>query len=397
MSYVGTRLLVYTSLFPSTARPQHGIFIETRLHKLIAYGAVAARVVAPVPWFPFSHPRFGARAKMAQTPRALVREGVQVVYPRYPLIPKLGMNTAPATQAWGARAAVRSAVREFAPQLIDAHYFYPDGVAALAHARDTKLPLVISARGTDINLISSFDAPRARMLAAAREARALIAVSNALRDKMIDIGMPREKIHVLRNGIDGERFSPQDRIAARRALGIPDSAKQVIACVGNIVPEKGTDRVLNAVLTLPDVFGVFAGDGALRLQLEERARTLGAGARVKFLGSLPQTALAQVYSAADVMVLASQREGWPNVVLEAMACGTPVVASDVGAVREMITHEGVGRVVPAGNQDALNAAIIAVLKQAPDRLATRAHALGYDWASIIQAQSALYADIAAGA
>jgi glycosyltransferase involved in cell wall biosynthesis len=163
------------------------------------------------------------------------------------------------------------------------------------------------------------------------------------------------------------------------------------------VPEKGTDRVLNAVLTLPDVFGAFAGDGALRLQLEERARTLGAGGRVKFLGSLPQTALAQVYSAADVMVLASQREGWPNVVLEAMACGAPVVASDVGAVREMITHEGVGRVVPAGNQDALNTAIISVLKQAPDRLATRAHALGYDWASIIQAQSALYADIAAGA
>lgn len=393
---MGTRLLVYSALFPSVARPQHGIFIETRLKKLIAQEGIEARVVAPVPWFPFAHPRFGARAKMAQTPRIDTRDGVRVAYPRFPLIPKFGMHTAPATQAWGARESVAHVIKDFAPQVLDAHYFYPDGVAAAQLAQAFNLPLVISARGTDINLISTFPKPHEKMLAAARQARALIAVSSALRDTMVNIGMPREKIHVLRNGIDGKRFAPVDRVAARRALGVPDTAKHVIACVGNVVTEKGTDRVLNAVITASNTFGIFAGDGALRAELEERARTLGAANRVKFLGSVPQTRLPEIYSAADVMVLASQREGWPNVVLESMACGAPVVASDVGAVREMITHDGVGRVAPVGVQAALNAAIAEVFVQAPDRAAVRAHALQYDWASIVKAQAALYADIAAG-
>jgi glycosyltransferase involved in cell wall biosynthesis len=177
---------------------------------------------------------------------------------------------------------------------------------------------------------------------------------------------------------------------------VPENAKHIIACVGNIVTEKGTDRVLNAVLKLPDTFGVFAGDGVLREELEARARALGAGSRVRFLGSVAQSALAHVYSAADVMVLASQREGWPNVVLEAMACGAPVVACDVGAVREMVTHDRVGRVVRTNDQDALDAAIVSVLAQSPDRNEIRQHALQYDWASIVRAQAALYADIAAG-
>ncbi len=393
---MSTRLLTYTALFPSTSRAQHGIFIETRLKRLIQNEGIAARVVAPVPWFPSAHPRFGARAKMAATPTYDVRNGVSVHYPRYPLLPKIGMSTAPQMQAWGSRRSVARAVVEFAPQIIDAHYFYPDGVAAAAHARQHGLPLVISARGSDINLVGQFETPRAKMLAAANQASALIAVSSSLRDAMIALGMNAQKIHVLRNGIDGQQFSMQPQHTAREALGIPESAASVIVSVGNLVSEKGSDLALEAIIAQPFSFGIFAGDGALRPALEARAREAGCSARVKFLGSVAQSQLVQVYSAADVTVLASKREGWPNVVLEAMVCGSLVVASDVGAVREMVTHEGVGRVVAHSDQHALNDAIKAALTQKVDRQYVRNHALAYDWASVTRAQAALYADVAAG-
>ncbi len=392
---MSTSLLTYTALYPSSARPQHGIFIETRLSRLVANEGIRAQVVAPVPWFPSAHPRFGAWAKMASTPARDVRNGIEIHYPRYPLIPKMGMNSAPALQAWGSRAAMQFAVQKSAPKVLDAHYFFPDGVAAAAHAHALHLPLIISARGSDINLISQFATPRALMLRAAKEAHALIAVSTSLREAMIAIGMPAHKILVLRNGIDGERFCLRDQAQSRAAIGMPANTTRVIACVGNLVPEKGSDRVLEALIATPDTHAVFAGDGAMRAQLEARAREAGVAERVLFLGSVPQAQLVDVYNAADVLVLASLREGWPNVVLEAMACGAPVVASDVGAVREMIVNDSVGRVVSASSQPELNTAIADVLRMPVHREAVRAHALTYDWASVTRAQAALYADVAA--
>jgi teichuronic acid biosynthesis glycosyltransferase TuaC len=208
------------------------------------------------------------------------------------------------------------------------------------------------------------------------------------------LGMDGEKIHTLRNGIDGVRFHMKDRVTSRAALGVPDSARRVLACVGNIVAEKGTDRVLEAVVADPALYAVFAGDGGMRASLEARVREARCQARVKFLGSVPQTTLVDVYNVADVAVLASQREGWPNVVLEAMACGCPVVASDVGAVREMITNDTVGKIVSATSQIELNEGIASVLVQCVDRSAIRAHALTFDWASVTREQAALYANVA---
>ena len=149
------RTLLFSTLYPSSERPGHGIFVETRLRELLKTGRVETRVMAPVPWFPWRSTRFVERAAMARTPRRETRHGIDVQHPRYALLPKLGMSSAPLALALGARRAVQRLLDEgFDFDLIDAHYCYPDGVAAALLARWFKKPLVITARGSDVNLIA---------------------------------------------------------------------------------------------------------------------------------------------------------------------------------------------------------------------------------------------------
>ena len=155
------KLLTFTTLYPNAIQPHHGVFVENRLRHLIASGEVTSRVLAPVPWFPFRNPRFGQYADFARVPDEEERHGIRISHPRFGLIPKIGMTLAPHLLYRAARreaARIRSSGYEF--DVIDAHYFYPDGVAAAMLARDLDKPLVITARGTDLNLIPKYAAPR---------------------------------------------------------------------------------------------------------------------------------------------------------------------------------------------------------------------------------------------
>ncbi len=383
------RVLTVTSLFPSDARPRHGIFVETRLARLAATGAVEARVVAPVPWFPIDARWCGRYAEYARTPRTAERGGLAVRYPRYFMLPAVGMGFQPDAMAGAALRAVRAFAAEgYDCDVIDAHYFYPDGVAAAAVARRLGKPYTITARGSDINLIGGMAGPRRRMLAAARGAAALIAVSEALRDRMGALGMPVERIAVLRNGVDARLFAPTERGAAREAFALPADAP-VLACVGNLVREKGVDLFVDAVARMPGVYGVVVGEGPERASLIARAARLGIGLRMRFVPNMPQSRLRLVYGAADALVLASSREGWPNVVLEALACGTPVVATRVGGVPEILTTPAAGRFAAERTAKGIADAAAALLAAPPPRAAVRAHALGFDWDTVARAQVAL--------
>jgi glycosyltransferase involved in cell wall biosynthesis len=170
-----------STLFPSSVRPGHGIFVATRLRQLLATGAVEAKVVAPVPWFPFRHERFGDYSRMARTPAHEKGDGFEAWYPRYLLPPKIGMTVAPLALAIGAAPTLRRLIRRgFDFDVIDAHYYYPDGVAAALLARHFGKRLVITARGSDINLIAGHELPRRMMRWASKIADASIAVSRAL-------------------------------------------------------------------------------------------------------------------------------------------------------------------------------------------------------------------------
>ncbi len=386
MNTVRMSSLVFSTLYPSAARPSYGIFVETRLRHLLASAEISAKVLAPVPWFPFTAQSFGTYARFAVTPRREQRYGIDIYHPRYLMIPKVGMRLQPFTLAACALNATRrllAAGHRF--DVIDAHYLYPDGVAACRVAAELGKPFVMTARGSDVNLIAQrFPIARQWILEAIGKAFRVITVSRALKEALSSLGVPEERITVLRNGVDLERFQPVPKETARKELGLSNSP--VVVSVGNLVPEKGHDIVIDAVSRLPDVTALVVGEGPLRGALTALVNRLGLGARVRLLGSMPQQHLPTVYSAADVVVLASSREGWPNVVLEAMACGTPVVAANVGGVPEIVAEPAVGCLVRERSGAAFAEALRAVLANPPRSEAVRAYAEGFSWDATTRGQ-----------
>jgi len=388
------RVLTFTTLFPNAERPGFGVFVENRLRKLVASGAVEARVVAPVPWFPLRSSAFGRYATLARVPAREVRHGIEVHHPRYLAIPKIGTGVAPRLLAVGALAPLKAiSGAGFEPDLIDAHYFYPDGVAAVRLAAALGKPVTITARGTDLNLIADRPGPRRRIQWAAANADGLITVCRALKDKLVALGVEAERVRVLRNGVDLDLFRPVEREEARRRFGIEGPT---LVSVGYLIARKGHDLTIRALGALSDAVSlVIAGEGPERRQLEALARSLGLGTRVRFLGNVAHEALPALYSAAEAMVLASSREGWANVLLEAMACGTPVVATNIWGTPEVVTAPAAGRLADARTPQAIAAAITALLADPPDRAATRAYAEGFDWRATTEGQIALFREILA--
>jgi teichuronic acid biosynthesis glycosyltransferase TuaC len=388
------KLLTFSTLYPNAEKPGHGIFVETRLRHLVATGEVETRVVAPVPWFPFQHARFGQYATFARIPPNETRSGIQIVHPRYPAIPKIGMSIAPFLLAQAVKPAIGRIIDEgYDFDLIDAHYFYPDGVAAALLGKYFNKPVVITARGTDISLIPQFHFPRRWILWAAEHAHGLITVCNALKDELIGLGISANRITALRNGVELQLFHPVDRSTVRAALGM---AGFTLLSVGNLVPLKGHDLTISALPLLPDVRLFIAGNGPERRNLESLAQSLNVADRVTFLGSLPQSSLKNYYGAADALVLASSREGWANVLLESMACGTPVIASNVWGTPEVVAAPAAGMLMSNRSPDGIAAAVQSMQRHYPDRATTRHYAEKFSWDETSVGQLRMFREIMKG-
>jgi len=373
------RTLLFSTLFPSSVRPRHGIFVETRLRHLLISEKVESRVIAPVPWFPFRHPLFGDYAKHAAAPHYEMRNGIHIGHPRYLLLPKIGMSLAPYALARSGLAAAQHLIADgYDFDLIDSHYFYPDGVAATMIGKALGKPVVITARGSDINLISLYEKPRELILQAARDCAAMITVSAALKETIVGFGGAGQKITVLRNGVDLDLFRPQERQSARSSFGMRDHYF-AIASVGNLIELKGHHLVIEALKQIPDAALYIAGTGAEEANLRALAKRLKLAERVTFLGPLTQTQLANLYSAADCLLLASSREGWANVLLEAMACGTPVVATKVGGTPELVSKPAAGVLMHERSPAGIVRGVASLRATLPERAVTRAYAKQYDW------------------
>ena len=387
------RTLLFSSLYPSTVRPIHGIFVETRLRELLKTGQVQAKVVAPVPWFPSKSPRFGEYAQFAATPRFEHRNGLDVHHPRYLLLPKVGMNLAPYTMALGALSTVRRLQREgFDFDLIDAHYYYPDGVAAGLLAKWLGKPFFVTARGTDLNLIPEYPFPRKLILKTASAASGSIGVCKALIDSLEQLGADPVKLHTLRNGVDLERFTPEPRELARQRLGLQTQGPYLLS-VGHLIERKGHHIAIEALVALPGVTLLIAGSGPEERALKSLASRLGVSDRVHWAGVVPQAELRWWYSAADVLTLCSSREGWANVLLEAMACGTPVIATDIWGTSEVVSTEAAGRLMERRDARALADAWQDLMSSMPARPTTRQYAEGFSWDATTQGQRQLFEDV----
>ena len=384
------KVLLFSTLYPSCVRPIHGIFVETRLRELLKTGEVQAKVVAPVPWFPAQAKRFGAYAKFAATPHMEQRNGVEVHHPRYFLLPKVGMNMAPYAMALGALRTIRRLQRQgFDFDFIDAHYYYPDGVAASLLAKWLGKPFVVTARGSDLNLISQYAFPRRLILQAADQAAASIGVCQALMDRLAELGADRSRLNVLRNGVDLERFVPEDRSAARERLGLAKEGRYLLM-VGNLVELKGHHIAIDALAHLPGVTLLIAGAGPGQGALRALANRIGVADRVHWAGVVPQGELKWWYSAADALALCSSREGWPNVLLEAMACGTPVLSTNVSGTPDMVNTPAAGVLMERRDAQTLAEAWAHLFAYLPSREATRAHAETFSWDATTQGQLRLF-------
>lgn len=393
------RVLLFSTLFPSSVRPGHGVFIQTRLHALLhaSEDTVQARVVAPVPWFPFRHARFGTWSHMAATPAAENLSGMPVQHPRYALLPRIGQTMAPFSLALGAWPTLRRLRREgFDFDVIDAHYFYPDGVAAALLARWSRRPLVITARGSDLYVLGKHWLARLAMQWAAGQAQACVGVCRALTDVLRGWGVRDERLHVLPNGVDLQRFTPRPRDAAQVSTGV--TGAPALLCVGNLVAIKGHALAIDALAVLRRTHHAatltLVGDGPAQAALQAQAARLGLQDAVRFVGRVPHDALSDWYSAADLTILPSHSEGWANVLLESMACGVPVISTDVGGSAEVIASPVAGALLHGRDPQELAALILERLATGGDRGAVRQYAEGFGWQRTAQSQLLLLRQVA---
>lgn len=396
------KLLVVTSLYPNSVQTRHGIFVEERLRSLLVSGAVTARVIAPVPWFPLKHPRFGRYADFAAVPAREVRYGIEILHPHYPVVPRIGMTLGPTSMATAVVPAVKQMLSEgYDFDLIDAHYFYPDGVAAARLSRRFQRPVVITARGTDVNKIPEFRVPRRQIMDAARQAVAIITVSRALRDSLIKLGVKEKKITPLRNGVDLERFAPIAPDLARSGLDCTDAEKneRIWLSVGHLVENKGVHVTIRALARAPGVTLLVVGTGPEEARLHTLAARYGVVDRVLFLGHVEHDALPVYFSAADALVLPARTEGMPNVVLEAMACGAAVIATSVGGIPEVVQEPVAGALMRERTSEAVIAAWHTVCQYGIDqhqRDARRAYAQRFSWSDTARGQLTLFRRIVDG-
>ncbi|HEY2445526.1 MAG TPA: glycosyltransferase family 4 protein [Rhizomicrobium sp.] len=384
------RILTFTTLYPGASRPNHGVFVENRLRHLVAETEAQVRVVAPVPWFPWKSSWFGSYGDLGRTPWRETRHGIDIAHPRYPLVPKIGMSLAPASLFAATAKFVGKLQKDWDFDLIDSHYFYPDGVAAVRLGRALKKPVVITARGSDINLIPNYPLPRRMIVSAARHAAGIVAVSQALKNALVDLGISTDRIVVLRNGVDLDMFKPEDRRQVRSALGL---SGRVLLSVGHLIERKGHDITISALPRLPDCSLLIAGEGPERAGLQSLASRLGVTSRVRFLGTVPHAELSAIYSAADIAILCSSREGWPNVLLEAMACGTPVIASPIWGNPEIVCRPEAGILMRERSPQAVAEAVESLFSDLPSREATRAFAEHFSWRETSDGQMRLFKSI----
>ena len=223
----------------------------------------------------------------------------------------------------------------------------------------------------------------------------VVAVSDALRRALLELGIEAGRIVVLRNGVDTEYFRPEPRNKARQAIGLAlPSASRLAVSVGNLVPLKGHDLAIQACTSIPGLHLAIIGRGALEARLRALVRDLGTD-RVHFVPEVEQQRLRSFYSAADLLILASEREGMPNVVIEALACGTPVIATAVGGVPEVVDSPTAGRLVSERTPEVLAHAIVALLAAPPEREDVRAYALRLSWSETVSGLYKVFATVVA--
>jgi len=358
------RVLAITKIFPNAADPLAAPFNRQQFAALRSHCDL--EIMATIPWFPGASlvAKWSSAGRLARVPSRETIHGIDVTHPRTLFVPKLAMAT------WGPlyAASIAPVVAPYRGKVdvVLGTWAYPDGFAAVVAARMLGVPCVVKLHGSDINLIAKEPGPRKLTAWALPKATRVVAVSRALADDVVELGVARDRVAIVMNGVDGELFQPRDRQAARAELGLP--AGPLAVYVGRMKPEKGVLDLGAAwaavVQQVPNATLVVMGDGPQKGELEAVTKPLGE--RVRLVARQPLERVPSYMAAADVLVLPSHSEGTPNVVLEALASGRRVVATAVGGVPDLITSDTLGTLVPPRDPDALARAIAVALREPYD-------------------------------
>jgi len=347
------RILTITTVFPNEVEPQLGIFVKQRMFTVAEMCEL--KVVAPVSWYKFLASNFRISSKEIQ-------KGIKVYHPHFFYIPRFFKSLDGFFFFLSVCNCVQKIKRHFKFDLIDAHFAYPDGFGAVLLSKVLKKPVVVTLRGT-VERLKYHPIIRKQIKWTLKNATNIIAVSDSLKRRAIELGIPGDKITVIRNGIDAKKFHPIDKLEARKKLGLP-IGKKIILSVGGLVERKGFHHVIDILpdvtKEIPNLYYVIVGgktvEGDMTDLLKRKIKDLKLNPYVMLAGPKPHNELIFWYNAADVFCLYSSKEGCPNVILEALACGTPVVASKVGGAPEIIINEDLGFLVD--NKEQLKQALI---------------------------------------
>ena len=371
-------VLLVTNLFPSAREPWRGLFNLRRFNALARFCQV--HVIAPVPaWKRIGHP-----ADFFRVPSGSI-ESVSASYPTSWALPRVAPQWHAAHTYQSIRSHIRDIRENFPFEVVLGAFAYPDAVVASRVAAYAGCPYVVLVMGSDVNDLAERPNLRGPIREALSNASRVVAVSKALQERVRELGVPQERILVQQNGVDGERFHIRDRVATRRALGVPED-EHLVMFVGNLVYEKGPDVLIEALSGVrarssSDVRVVLIGDGSQKQVLLARCLALGIGDRVAFVGRRSPDDVSLWLSASDVLCLPSRREGCPNVVLEALASGRPVVAARVGGVPELLNDRN-GIMVPPDDAGALAEALAQAFARDWNPLELRASVPSLTWQDV---------------
>ena len=365
------KIATFTTVFPNSAEPSLGAFVRTRIHHMAALAEV--RVIAPVAWITYSGGSPKLRGHVGQAAGNLA----PVEHPRW-LYPPLAGALNPFLLFLQSLPAVLRLRRRFPFQVIDAHFSHPDGTAAALLAACLRVPFTVTLRGVEVEH-GQHRLRRTSMRWSLRRAARVICVSERLRRFALELGVVPQRVVVIPNGVDAGIFFPRDRQICRSKHGLPPDARIVLSA-GHLIELKGHHRIIRA-LQNTDAHLVIAGGAGRRgdysVELHRLVEELGA--RVTFAGEVRPEVLAELMAAADVFCLSSSREGWPNVVHEALSCGTPVVAAEVGAVPELLPSPEYGIIVPPDDIAAMGSALATALAQRWDHDAISSWGRARSW------------------
>ena len=345
------RILFLSNDFPSPWLPTKGTFNFELARALGRDNDV--QVVAPIPWIDELGKKRGDMPNSCRN-RVETRDGIRIHYPRYYYTPKFGRLWYDRFLWRSLQSTLQKMAREFRPEAVIGYWTHPDGTVAVKYARQIGAAAFVMVGGSDV-LVQARESPGRRRLISQtlRAANGVFAVSDDIRQRVIELGVPAERVHLAYRGVDREQFAPGDKSAARAKLGISHELP-LFLWVGRMVPVKGLDVLLQAAGKLRQEGRAFelvlAGDGSERSRLEQSASALGLNGTVRLIGPVPHANLPDWYRAADWTVLTSHSEGVPNVLLESHACGTPFIATRVGGIPE-IAVAGIDRTAAPANHE----------------------------------------------